>query len=166
MKFRDVKAGKVGNIWLCTRFCGRGARHDGGEWWKLNEAAPGSVRKHELRLPFRMRTSFWKIRFLPFPLVILVILIGPGGFPRVEATDSEEGVESASSTEESVSGLPAWEEGDFRDGFDVRIWPERVVMWLEQENLKDLIADPRTPESEREALKRVLAMQQVWPKRI
>lgn len=97
---------------------------------------------------------------------MLVILVGPGGFPRLGATDSEARVESATSVEEPISSLPAWEDGDFRDGFDVRIWPERVVMWLEQENLKDLIADPRTPEPEREELKRVLAMQQVWPKRI
>lgn len=166
MKFRDVKAGKVGNIWLCTRFCRRRARRDGGEWWKLNEAAPGSVGKHHSRLFLRMKTSFWKIRFSLIPLVILAVLIGSGGFPRVAATDAEEGVESATTIEESISGLPAWEEGDFRDGFDVRIWPEQVVMWLERENLKDLIADPRTPGPEREALKRVLAMQEVWPKRI
>jgi hypothetical protein len=98
--------------------------------------------------------------------MVLAVFAGAGGFSRGEATDSEERAECATCAEDSVSGLPAWEEGDFRDGFDVRIWPERVVMWLEQENLRDLIADPRTPEPEREALKRVLAMQQVWPRRI
>jgi len=69
-------------------------------------------------------------------------------------------------SEEEVTGLPVWEEGDFREGFEVRIWPERILVWLELENLRDLISDPRTPEPEKEALKKVLAMRQVWPKHI
>jgi hypothetical protein len=39
-------------------------------------------------------------------------------------------------------------------------------VWLELENLRDLISDPSTPEPEKEALKKVLAMRQVWPKHI
>ncbi len=58
--------------------------------------------------------------------------------------------------------LPAWEEGDVHESFDVRIWPEDVILWLEQENLRDLIADPDTPVAERNELKRILAMQQAW----
>lgn len=58
--------------------------------------------------------------------------------------------------------LPAWEEGEIHESFDVRIWPEEVVLWLEQENLRDLIADPATPEPERNELKRILAMQRAW----
>jgi hypothetical protein len=89
------------------------------------------------------------------------------GSTTVSATDPEDRVnEEVVRSEETVSGLPSWEEGDFGEGFDVRIWPERIVMWLEQENLKDLIADPLTPAPEKEALKRVLAMQRVWPKSI
>ena len=58
--------------------------------------------------------------------------------------------------------LPAWSEGEFRENFDIRIWPEAVVIWLEQENLRDLISDPATPVAERNELKRILAMQQAW----
>lgn len=64
-------------------------------------------------------------------------------------------------TSEGVT-LPTWEAGEFRENFDVRIWPEVVVIWLEQENLRDLIADPETPVAERVKLKRILAMQQAW----
>ena len=58
--------------------------------------------------------------------------------------------------------LPYWEEGEFRENFDVRIWPRSVVIWLEEENLRSLIADPATPETERQSLKRTLAMQRAW----
>jgi hypothetical protein len=58
--------------------------------------------------------------------------------------------------------LPLWIEGEFHECFDVRIWPDEVILWLEQENLRDLIADPETPEEERTALKQVLAQQNAW----
>src|SRR5690606_7514218 len=60
-----------------------------------------------------------------------------------------------------VSGLtlPYWEEGECRENFDVRIWPRPITIWLEEENLRSLIADPATPELERQSLKRVLALQ-------
>lgn len=69
------------------------------------------------------------------------------------------------STEPQVSGgieLPVWQVGEARESFDVRIWPNEVVIWLEQENLRDLIADPEIPEEERTELKRVLARQLAW----
>ena len=113
-----------------------------------------------------MKTPFWKLRFPLSALVIpiLLVIVSP---PAGMATDEErDGEAAATVSEEEVAGLPAWEEEDFRDGFDVRIWPERIVMWLEQENLRDLIADPRTPEEERKALKQVLAMQRILPKNL
>lgn len=63
-----------------------------------------------------------------------------------------------------VSGLelPHWGEGDFRGNFEVRIWPESVVVWLEEENLRSLIADPATPEEEKQSLKRILSLQRAW----
>lgn len=63
-----------------------------------------------------------------------------------------------------VSGLalPYWEEGECRDNFEVRIWPESVVVWLEEENLRSLIADPATTEQEKQSLKRILALQRAW----
>ena len=84
----------------------------------------------------------------------------------VWASDHPEQAElrGAADEEERKVGLPVWEDGDFRDGFDVRIWPERTVRWLERENLRDLIADPSTPAAERKALKQVLASQQQWPR--
>ncbi|MDF1825693.1 MAG: hypothetical protein P1U68_13690 [Verrucomicrobiales bacterium] len=80
--------------------------------------------------------------------------------PLLFASTSED-----ESTEPQTSAgvfLPAWEAGEFRENFDIRIWPEAVVLWLEQENLRDLIADPETPMAERRELKRILAMQQAW----
>ncbi len=58
--------------------------------------------------------------------------------------------------------LPSWEVGESREGFDIRIWPDEVVVWLEQEHLRDLIADPSTPEEERESLQQILAQQLAW----
>lgn len=113
-----------------------------------------------------MNAPFWKLRF---PLLVLAIPVGIAlvGPPLAMATDHEGKVEAAEAdSDEEVVGLPAWGPEDFRDGFDVRIWPERIVLWLEQENLRELIADPRTPEEERKALKQVLAMQQILPKNL
>ncbi|MEM6278289.1 MAG: hypothetical protein AAF733_02345 [Verrucomicrobiota bacterium] len=58
--------------------------------------------------------------------------------------------------------LPRWEAEEAYESFDVRIWPEAVILWLEQENMRDIIADPSTPEKERNELKRILAMQNAW----
>lgn len=58
--------------------------------------------------------------------------------------------------------LPCWEVGESREGFDIRIWPEEVVIWLEQENLRDLISDPETSEEERASLRQILAQQRAW----
>tara|TARA_R110000850_G_scaffold30768_2_gene84988 strand:+ start:403 stop:714 length:312 start_codon:yes stop_codon:yes gene_type:complete len=67
--------------------------------------------------------------------------------------------------EAQVSGgveLPVWEEGASCESFDIRIWPEALIVWLERENLRDMIADPNTSEEERKALKVVLAHQRAW----
>ena len=58
--------------------------------------------------------------------------------------------------------LPIWAEGEAREGFDIRIWPEGVFVWLEWENLKDLIADPNIPEEEKQALRQILVHQKAW----
>ena len=58
--------------------------------------------------------------------------------------------------------LPVWAEGEAREGFDIRIWPEDVIVWLEWDNLKDLIADPNTPEEEKQALRQILVHQKAW----
>jgi hypothetical protein len=138
-----------------------------GRMSKLNEEDLGRVFQGSTPPRFCMKSSFWKFRFYSLSLAIPTLVSGFAGWTLLSATEPEERSEAGSiRSEEEVPGLPVWEEGDFREGFDVRIWPERIVMWLEQENLRDLIADPRTPGPEKEALKKVLAMQQVWPKRI
>jgi hypothetical protein len=134
---------------------------------KLNEGGPGRVWKEVFLLLFKLMRPLGKSRFFTIYLAILTMSAGLSGSITTSATEPEDRADGEEvRSEETVAGLPAWEEGDFREGFDVRIWPERIVMWLEQENLRDLIADPRTPGPEKEALKKVLAMQQVWPKRI
>ncbi len=68
---------------------------------------------------------------------------------------------------QQVSGevlLPVWEEEHCRESFDIRIWPYSVVMWLERENLRDLISDPDIPDEEKAQLKQVLALQNAWRK--
>jgi len=97
-----------------------------------------------------------------FSLRVLSLLLVVQGFtvsiPQVRASnDGEEGFEIEADTE-----LPAWEDDACRESFDVRLWPERVVIWLEQENLRDLIADPTRTEAERLELKRLLAVQRTW----
>ncbi|MDA9922982.1 hypothetical protein N9406_02295 [Verrucomicrobiales bacterium] len=44
----------------------------------------------------------------------------------------------------------------------MRIQPKKIVQWLEQKNIRDLMTDPKTPEEERQALKMVLAQQNAW----
>jgi len=97
-----------------------------------------------------------------FSLRVLSLLLVVQGFtlsiPQVRASnDGEEGFEIEADTK-----LPAWEDDACRESFDVRLWPERVVIWLEQENLRDLIADPTRTEAERLELKRLLAVQRTW----
>jgi hypothetical protein len=58
--------------------------------------------------------------------------------------------------------LPFWEEGECRENFEVRIWPQSVLIWLEEEHLRGVIADPATPDEERQSLKRLLALQRAW----
>lgn len=55
--------------------------------------------------------------------------------------------------------LPVWGVAESREGFDVRIWPEGVLTWLEQENLRDLIADPEVTEEEKKSLREILEQQ-------
>lgn len=74
--------------------------------------------------------------------------------PVAEETESAE-LQTAEGVE-----LPRWIEGEMHENFDIRIWPEGVVIWLEQENLRDLIADPDLPDAERESLQQVLAHQE------
>ena len=72
---------------------------------------------------------------------------------------------SSETSESQFSGrieLPSWGDNEYRECFDIRIWPKEIVLWLEQENIRDLIADPKTPEEERQALKMVLAQQNAW----
>lgn len=55
--------------------------------------------------------------------------------------------------------LPAWQEGELRGEFDIRIWPEAVVAYMERENLRQMINDPNIPEEERANLRQILVMQ-------
>lgn len=75
------------------------------------------------------------------------------------SSDEEDG--SAGQTDSGLA-LPAWGEGECRESFDVRIWPSEVIIWLEQENVRDMIADPATEEAERRSLQQLLAMQRAW----
>jgi len=61
--------------------------------------------------------------------------------------------------------LPVWETGEMGGDFDVRIWPEDMVLWLERENLRRIIKDPKVPKEEREQLKQLLARQLAWSRR-
>ena len=61
-----------------------------------------------------------------------------------------------------TADLPAWQEGDCRESFEVRLWPPRTLLWLERENLRDRIGDPALPESERAKLKQLLGISHRW----
>lgn len=99
------------------------------------------------------------IRFIT---AITMVLVSASALMASPPTDEVDG-----SATQVVSGipLPHWGEGECRESFDVRMWPGAVVIWLEQENLRSLISDPETPEPERQALKRILAMQRAWRSR-
>jgi len=98
---------------------------------------------------------------LNFPILIFAALFLFTGFlSNASPSSDEEGAVQGQTA--SGLALPVWAEGECRESFDVRIWPRDVVIWLEQENLRDLIADPKTEERERHSLKRILAMQRAW----
>jgi hypothetical protein len=69
------------------------------------------------------------------------------------------GDQAAESQVASGLALPFRGEGECRENVEVRIWPRSVLIWLEEENLRGRIADPATPEAERQSLKRLLALQ-------
>ncbi len=98
------------------------------------------------------------MRSLPC-LVFAFLLSGNGLLP---ASPSPSSVDPRNDGTQPSTSLPAWGETDCSEAFDVRLWPESTVLWLEQENLRDLIADPSTPEPDREQFRRILAMQQAW----
>lgn len=94
---------------------------------------------------------------------LLLLLGDPISVLRASpASPGEDKSEDAAAAEEGDPVLPVWEEGACREAFDVRIWPLQTLTWLEQENLRDLIADESRSESERAELKRILAMQRAW----
>jgi hypothetical protein len=70
--------------------------------------------------------------------------------------------ETVLETAEAAPDLPVWQEGDCRESFDVRLWPMRTRIWLERENLRDRIADPALPESERAKLRQLLSVTHRW----
>ena len=61
--------------------------------------------------------------------------------------------------------LPVWGPNEMRGNIDVRIWPDDMVLWLERENLRQIIRDPEVSEEERATLKQILARQLGWNKR-
>lgn len=104
-----------------------------------------------------------------FRFVLLTLVTFVSGPVFVSASEPEPGPReregrTKEDTGEQAVDLPRWGEGEFREGFDGRIWPERIIRWLERENLLDLIEDPKTPGPEKEALRKILAMQRAWPR--
>ncbi len=61
--------------------------------------------------------------------------------------------------------LPAWGPGEMQGTFDIRIWPDDMVLWLEREHLRRRSNDPDLPAEERAELKQVLARQLAWNRR-
>lgn len=97
---------------------------------------------------------------LPFAVAV-VLATALIQFPAV-ASPSTHSVQSNKLEFSGRIQLPSWEDTEFREDFDVRIWPDEIIRWLEQENIKDMIADPETPEEERQSLKMILAKQNAW----
>lgn len=97
------------------------------------------------------------------PVLLALLCLAMPAAPST-ASPSNSSVDPRPGDDAAGGGLPCWEEGDCAEAFDVRLWPESTVLWLEQENLRDLIADPTLPEAEREQLRRILAMQSAWKK--
>lgn len=100
-------------------------------------------------------------RFL-LPLAVAVVLANLSGQPAAVASPPSDSTEAAEREFSGKMQLPSWEDTEFRENFDVRIWPDEIIRWLEQENIKDIIADPDTPEEERQSLKMILAKQNAW----
>jgi len=95
----------------------------------------------------------------------LTLLLGLGFFLFGSVSTLSASTAEGDSPEPQMAGsiqLPAWGVAESREGFDIRIWPEEVILWLEQENLRDMIADPELPEDEKEALRQILAHQRAW----
>jgi hypothetical protein len=90
-------------------------------------------------------------------LAVLSLAVALEGSPDQSGTP-----ETSSGSAEEVPGLPVWQEGDCRDSFEVRLWPARTLIWLERENLRDRIADPSVPESERAKLQQLLGVSHRW----
>ncbi|MDF1814457.1 MAG: hypothetical protein P1V20_19785 [Verrucomicrobiales bacterium] len=61
--------------------------------------------------------------------------------------------------------LPVWGPGEMQGNIDVRIWPDDMVLWLERENLRQMIKDPEVPLEDRQNLKQILARQLGWNRR-
>ncbi len=81
----------------------------------------------------------------------------------LHASPEESGTpEPSRGAAEEMAELPVWPEGDCRESFEVRLWPARTLDWLERENLRDQIADPALPESERIKLKQLLGVSHRW----
>ena len=81
-------------------------------------------------------------------LLLLCLFMAVISSGRLDASTTDHTVEYDPEDESEIQ-LPRWEGGEAYESFDVRIWPEDVIIWLEQENMRDLIADPSTPEAER-----------------
>jgi hypothetical protein len=96
------------------------------------------------------------LRFLALPTILLAL--GATVVTKAHATSDDDEDKSPAQVSKGIE-LPRWEQGEFRDSFDIRIWPEATAVWLEQQNLRDRIADTTLPEEEREYLKQVLAQQ-------
>lgn len=96
---------------------------------------------------------------LPEMTALCLILLG---FQALQSSPDQPSEDVSPSNPDGKFELPAWVEGEFHGCFDIRIWPDEVIRWLEQETLRDLISDPETPEEERESLKQVLANQNAW----
>jgi hypothetical protein len=96
------------------------------------------------------------LRFIALATIILSLGGTCAPFACASSEDDEE--KTPLQTSKGIE-LPHWEEGEFSDAFDIRIWPEATAVWLEQQNLRNRIADSSLPEEEREYLKQVLAQQ-------
>lgn len=92
----------------------------------------------------------------------MLLSLGGAYAPLAIASSEEDQEKTPLQTSKGIE-LPHWEEGEFSDAFDIRIWPEATAVWLEQQNLRNRIADTSLPDEEREYLKQVLAQQMGVP---
>lgn len=96
------------------------------------------------------------LRFIALTTMLLSLEGAYAPFAYASSEDNEE--KGPLQTSKGIE-LPHWEVGEFSDAFDIRIWPEATSVWLEQQNLRNRIADSSLPDEEREYLKQVLAQQ-------